>query len=647
MKIELWEKPRILFNSTLNWIMSFFIKNIECFLFFLIVYYKCIKFNAEIMLNNNFYLQVSTLGAVLLLTGISLLFKRKIRISVLLVFDALISIIMISDMVYFRYYNDVISVPVLMQAGLVGSELKSSIMNLIRIKDLLFVVDLLVFLSFAVAAYKMRALKNVYSFRKRIISTAAVLLIGTSMTYYGFYQLDKMMGFESLSLVYDHGFIISNIGILDFHGFDAVYAISSKFFGKGKLTTAEKDNIKSSFDNKTQTNDAKKFNGVAKGMNLIAIQVESMQNMVINLKIDAREVTPNLNKLIKKSVYCDNYFSETSQGNSADAEFISNNSFFPLSEGAVYFKDVNNTFDSLPKELKQQGYTTMAMHAYRASYWNRATIYPAMGFDEFFSQKDYNMDDILGNWGLSDKSFLDQSLVKLQNAKQPFYSFLITLTSHYPFEAFAANGPYVDSFDAGQFNNTFFGAYLKAMHYADASLGSFLDGLEKNGMMDNSVIAIYGDHDAMKRTDIDGIRQYFKLPDNNDLALLQMRKVPLIIHIPGDKGAGLKTVTGGQVDLYPTLANLFGFEPQYCLGRDLINSDKGFALQRDGSVTDGKTVYLGNYDSCFDINTGEKVDKSTFTEYIEDAKKQLYISDAVIENNLLSVFEKQLKGDKG
>src|SRR5665647_617317 len=154
MKIELWEKPRILFNSTLNWIMSFFIKNIECFMFFLIVYYKCIKFNAEIMLNNNFYLQVSTLGAVLLLTGISLLFKRKIRIPVLLVFDVLISIIMISDMVYFRYYNDVISVPVLMQAGLVGPELKSSIMNLIRIKDLLFVVDLLAFLSFAVAAYK-------------------------------------------------------------------------------------------------------------------------------------------------------------------------------------------------------------------------------------------------------------------------------------------------------------------------------------------------------------------------------------------------------------------------------------------------------------------------------------------------------------
>ena len=120
-----------------------------------------------------------------------------------------------------------------------------------------------------------------------------------------------------------------------------------------------------------------KFNQIGKGKNLIVIQLEAFQDFVINAEYNGQEITPNLNKLIDSdSIYFDNYFSNTGKGNTADAEFTSLNSIYPLINGEIYRLYEENTFNGLPWLLREQGYRAFAVHGFEGEFWNRESAYP-------------------------------------------------------------------------------------------------------------------------------------------------------------------------------------------------------------------------------------------------------------------------------
>ena len=164
------------------------------------------------------------------------------------------------------------------------------------------------------------------------------------------------------------------------------------------------------------------------------MQLEAIQQFVIGTKFNGKEITPNLNKFINDSAYFENFYYQIGAGNTSDAEFLANTSLYPLNEGAVYFRFPANTYESTANLLKKQGYATYAAHANNPSFWNRMEMYKALGFDKFINSKSLVLDEFLG-WGLSDMSFLKQSLNKI-DVSRPFYGFFITLSSHYPFNYF-------------------------------------------------------------------------------------------------------------------------------------------------------------------------------------------------------------------
>ena len=191
---------------------------------------------------------------------------------------------------------------------------------------------------------------------------------------------------------------------------------------------------------------------------------------------------------------------------------LGNLNFHVLDAYNVIYTDISNinnfpsstekeTKDYLAKNMTLLGYYTAALHGYKEGFWNRSVMYKAESFDDFYGESSYNIDDNVG-MGLSDKSFLNQSLTKLKNFKQPYFSFLITLSSHYPYDDAKDYGKY-GKFDAGEYANTFMGNYLEGIHYTDAQLGMFLDELQKEGILDNSIIVLYGDHFAIPKANID------------------------------------------------------------------------------------------------------------------------------------------------
>ncbi|GJM78541.1 hypothetical protein HMSSN139_10370 [Paenibacillus sp. HMSSN-139] len=176
------------------------------------------------------------------------------------------------------------------------------------------------------------------------------------------------------------------------------------------------------------------------------------------------------------------------------------------------------------------------------------------------------MDEPLG-WSLGDKSFFKQSLEVMAQEKQPFYSFLITLSSHHPYSLPAS----VQELDTGEFKGTIFGDYLQAVHYVDAALGEFVEGLKREGLWDHTILAFYGDHDN-SITD-KAVYEQFLGKTLSDLDMHQiLNQVPLLIHLPDGKHASVDSEPAGQLDLTPSLLHLLGIatDSYYLMGNNLF-----------------------------------------------------------------------------
>jgi lipoteichoic acid synthase len=194
-------------------------------------------------------------------------------------------------------------------------------------------------------------------------------------------------------------------------------------------------------------------------------------------------------------------------------------------------------------------------------------MYPTLGFDRFFSNQDYVIDEIAG-LGLSDESFFRQSIQKIKQLKQPFFSFLITLSGHHPY-VIPENKKELQ-IPAGEYSEIFIN-YLQAQHYADKAIGQFLTNLEQEGLLKSSLVVIYGDHFGSGWTNED-IQKFLGIQgEYTTYTATELIKVPMMIHLPDEKETGVKHITGGQLDLYPTLANLLGLDKtkMFYFGHDI------------------------------------------------------------------------------
>ena len=93
----------------------------------------------------------------------------------------------------------------------------------------------------------------------------------------------------------------------------------------------------------------------------------------------------------------------------------------------------DNNYDGLPWKLKEKGYSTFAVHGYEGEFWNRRNAYPNQGIDKYYAMEELDTSDIIG-LGISDESMFHQAVGIMKEQNTPFFSFLITLTNHHPFE---------------------------------------------------------------------------------------------------------------------------------------------------------------------------------------------------------------------
>ena len=624
-------------NLKRNKFKDIFLNYLDVILFVVIIEAKILYAMHEI-LKKDFSITVlllPTFSLLLMVTAFTLLVKNKTRTRTLLILDFVISGCLMADTIYYGYFRDILSVAAVNSGiKLTGDSAStySVLKSVIKPSDFLFLVDLIVFVALF-RKYTKRERKQ-STIKLRLSFFAVLLLIGGVVDAGCIYELnsDKPRLMETMS---NKTFIVENLGTANFHFLDAYHSAKTLITANDPIGDKRDQEIKV-FLQSNEVESTNTFSKIGTGKNLIVIQVEALQQFAIDAKVNGKEVTPNLNKWLGKSLYFDNFFYQTAEGNTSDAEFMVNNSLYPAASGVAYFRYTNKELTSLPGALKENGYYTSAFHGNYSNFYDRDKMYVNMGFDDFFSEERLKVDEKIG-MGMSDKSFLRQSLDKINSFKQPYFSFLITLSSHYPFNRDTNK---YGTFDEGKYKNTLMGDYLKGIHYADTQLGWFLDSLEKEGMLDNSIVVLYGDHNALPKNYSDKLYDLLDIHDSNDLIWYELQKVPMFIHFPKDANAGVNHTYSGQMDLYPTIANMFDLKKQNMFGKDILNPPNQNVIFRNGSFTNGNIFYISWNDKFYDIASGKELSSTPALRKLEtEANDQLSYSDDILNHNLIKEFK--------
>lgn len=163
-------------------------------------------------------LVISLIGALFILLCLIPIVKGKWRIRSMLILNIVITLLIISNLLFYRYFNDIITLPIITQIIMVGS-VSSSVLNLIHLSDLLFFVDFLLFIpAYRITNYQRQYEK--YSWPMRVLLSIGLLAAGSFLSYYGICLLDKNQP-KILTTFYDKSYIAQHIGLINYHAIDA------------------------------------------------------------------------------------------------------------------------------------------------------------------------------------------------------------------------------------------------------------------------------------------------------------------------------------------------------------------------------------------------------------------------------------------
>ncbi|WP_339146876.1 MULTISPECIES: LTA synthase family protein [unclassified Sutcliffiella] len=609
--------PFILIAVVLLWVKTY------------IVYKTSFNITIE-SVKQEFILFINPLSFILLIAGLALFFKEKGMKRYLIITSFIVSFVLYANAVYYRFFNDFITIPLLFQSGNM-SDLGGSITELMTPMDLLMFTDVVILIALAKWTPKFVSMTT---WRPKVRKMYFLSIVGIFLFNLGLAETERP---QLLTRTFDREILVKNLGTYNYHVYDAV--LQSKTRAQRAMADGSELAEVQNYINANYKAPNDDLYGVAEGKNIIIVKMESLQSFVIDNEINGEPITPFLNELKDQSYYFNNFYHQTGQGKTSDSEFLLDNSLYPVGRGAVFFTHGTNDFHTAtPNAIKEKGYTPVVFHANNKSFWNRDVMYDSLGYDKFFdiASYDVNEENSVG-WGLKDEEFLQQSVPHMKELQQPFYAKFITLTNHFPF-VLDEEDRLVDEFDS---NSRTLNRYFPTVRYMDESLKTFFDELKAAGLYENSVIIMYGDHYGISENHNEAMSQYLG-KEVTPFENAQLQRVPMIVHIPGvtDKNPKEFDTVGGQIDLKPTIKHLIGMETKNDIqfGEDLFSEDRNdFVVFRDGSFVTDEVVYTKN--ACYDKETEEEVEQEACEPYMEKAKKELQYSDKIVYGDLLRFYD--------
>ena len=576
-----------------------------------------------------FLLFINPLSSALLFFGIALFFKGKVQSGVLITMNFLLSFVLYANVVYYRFFNDFITVPVVMQMKTNGGQLGDSALSLMSPFDILYFFDTILLIVLVWKKwYKAERATSRKSAKYVIIAAIATFFINLGLA-----ETDRP---ELLTRSFDRNYLVKYLGTYNFSIYDVIQnaqSASQRALADSNDITEVENYIKANY---AEPN--KQYFGKAQGMNVIYVSMESLQTFMIDYQLNGQEVTPFLNSLAHdgKTFYFDNIINQTGQGKTSDAEFIMDTSLYPMSQGSVFVTKAQNTLQASPAILKSLGYTSAVFHGNYKTFWNRNEMYRSIGYDKFFDAEYYDMtEENTKNYGMKDKPFFTESMPMLESLPQPFYTKFITLSNHFPFKMDEGD----TDFPAAETDDKVVNQYFQSAHYMDQALEQFFNDLKKSGLYDHTVVVLYGDHYGISENHNEAMANIIGKEITPFEYARNLQRIPLFIHVPGVEG-GVQHQLGGQVDVRPTLLHLLGIDTKDYLeiGSDLLSKDHREIIPfRNSDFISPEVSQID--EKCYSTETGELIDGEGCEANAEKVKLELKMSDNIVYKDLLRFYQ--------
>lgn len=618
---------------------------------FLIIYLELVYKSA--VLNNVFSINTLTvivfsIPFILINTLISSLFKEKINRIISVVLSIFITLIYISQYIYFEFYDSIFSIYSIKEGtGQVFGEFFSAILKMVLDNiwvTLLFLLPFLLFIIFG---------KKIFNFERNkkaslITSGLSIVSIAICILFVQFYG----SGMYSLKRLYKEThapmITINKVGLLSMEVLDLdrfIFDFEEKLYNINKPTDNKEETKKPEeteeikynvldidFDkliNEEENSMVKsmheyfknviptkqnEYTGIFKGKNLIYITAEGFDKIAID-----ESLTPTLYKLANNGFVFENYYQPLFTVSTSDGEYMFLNSLIPK-EGVWSFYRSSNIYlpFGIGNVFKREGYSTVnAYHDHTYTYYNRDKSHPNLGFDKYIGCGN-GLEELINckTWPESDVEMINATVDDYINSDN-FMTYYMTVSGHlnytftgnyisYKNKDLVKDLPYTDHVKA----------YLAANIELDRAIESLINKLKEKGKLDDTVIVISPDHYpyGLKTSELN------EISDTDRSDKFEMFHTSLILYNSEIEENVKVTKYVSSIDVLPTIYNLFGikYDSRLLMGRDALSDAEGLVILSDRSFINE----FGSYNSITGKYTKFKEDVSN--DYIEKLNHEVY-----------------------
>lgn len=376
------------------------------------------------------------------------------------------------------------------------------------------------------------------------------------------------------------------------------------------------------FKNATATK-KNKYTGMFKSKNLIVFLAESFYPIAID-----KDLTPTLYKLYNEGFKFPNFYTPVFPVSTTDGEYITVTSLIPKEGVWSAYRSSNNYFPFvLGNAFKNIGYKTTAYHDHSATYYYRNLSHPNYGYDFYACKRGLDINCKI--WPESDLEMIDKTYSSYMT-NEPFLTYYITVSGHLRYTKMGnyianKNWSYVKDLNYSEGVKAYMACHIEL----DKAIANLIKYLEETGTLDDTVIAISGDHYPYGLT-LDEINEKSTyMRDDN----FEKHHSSFIIWNSKTKPVTIEKI-GSSLDILPTLLNLFGvtYDSRLLMGRDILSDTDPLVIFSNRSFITNK----GRYNSItgeFKSNDGKTVSKDYITDINKVIYDRFYLSRQIIDTD--------------
>jgi len=314
--------------------------------------------------------------------------------------------------------------------------------------------------------------------------------------------------------------------------------------------------------------------------NVIFVMMESFESDITKTLGGRDGITPNFDSLTHEGILFTNMFAS---GTRTDKGFVSILCGYPAQSVNPIIK-FTRKIEKLPtvsKVLSGKGYNTIFVYGGNKQFTNMNSLIMSGEFHDVTDKDDFDKSLHTFKWGVHDEYVFHRSLERMSVSKKPFFTYIMTLSSHEPFEVPSKKVFKAEGDEAKYFNSAY---------YTDSCLGAFIANAKRQPWWKNTLIVLVADHATI-------------YPGNKSNENINRYRIPMLW-----LGGALKvrdTVVAkycSQMDIAKTVLNQMKINNQsFVYSKNIFNKfNKGYALF---CYNDGFGLISNSYCQIFDNAT--------------------------------------------